>query len=68
MEFCEGGSLETAAKKLREQKRRVGELVVAKLAESILKGLDYLHGRKIIHRGRIQRQIAGFTNRSPYVS
>ncbi|KAG9013558.1 Protein kinase C signaling pathway involved MAPKK protein [Tulasnella sp. JGI-2019a] len=50
MEFCEGGSLETAAKKLREQKRRIGELVVAKLAESILKGLDYLHGRKIIHR------------------
>ncbi|KAG9005978.1 Protein kinase C signaling pathway involved MAPKK protein [Tulasnella sp. JGI-2019a] len=56
MEFCEGGSLETAAKKLREQKRRIGELVVAKLAESILKGLDYLHGRKIIHRGTMPRQ------------
>lgn len=51
MEFCEGGSLETASKKLRENKRRVGEPVVAKLGESILKGLDYLHGRKIIHRG-----------------
>jgi len=50
MEYCEGGSLETASKKLRENKRRIGETVVAKLAESILKGLDYLHGRKIIHR------------------
>ncbi|KAG8962777.1 Protein kinase C signaling pathway involved MAPKK protein [Tulasnella sp. 408] len=32
MEFCEGGSLETVSKKLREQKKRIGEPVVAKLA------------------------------------
>ncbi|KAG8908416.1 Protein kinase C signaling pathway involved MAPKK protein [Tulasnella sp. 403] len=50
MEFCEGGSLETVAKKVRQQKRRIGEPIVAKLAEGILRGLDYLHERKIIHR------------------
>lgn len=50
MEFCEGGSLETVSKKLREQKRRIGEQVVAKLAMGTLQGLDYLHGKKIIHR------------------
>jgi len=50
MEFCEGGSLETVSKLVRQQKRRIGEPIVAKLGESILKGLDYLHGRKIIHR------------------
>ena len=66
MEFCEGGSLETVSKKLRGQNRRVGETIVAKLAEGILRGLDFLHGRKIIHRGAailiLQSCVSRFTH------
>ena len=57
MEFAEGGSLETVSKKVRQANRRIGEPIVAKLAEGTLKGLEYLHGRKIIHRGRLSYHI-----------
>ncbi|KAG9018597.1 hypothetical protein FRB90_011265 [Tulasnella sp. 427] len=39
MEFCEGGSLETVSKKLREQKKRIGEQLVAKLALGTLQDI-----------------------------
>ncbi|KAL8281138.1 hypothetical protein RQP46_006496 [Phenoliferia psychrophenolica] len=50
MEFCEGGSLEYLSQKVREHGWMVGEKTLAKIAESILSGLSYLHSRKIIHR------------------
>ncbi|KAK4703237.1 hypothetical protein P7C70_g2984, partial [Phenoliferia sp. Uapishka_3] len=50
MEFCEGGSLESLSHKVKENGWRVGEKILAKIAESILSGLSYLHSRKIIHR------------------
>jgi mitogen-activated protein kinase kinase len=50
MEFCEGGSLEAISRQVRKAKARIGEKVVGRVAESVLKGLAYLHSRKIIHR------------------
>ncbi|TFY53066.1 hypothetical protein EVJ58_g9655, partial [Rhodofomes roseus] len=50
MEFCEGGSLESVGKRLRETDKRVNENVTGRLAEGILQGLAYLHKQKTIHR------------------
>ncbi|THH31791.1 hypothetical protein EUX98_g2406 [Antrodiella citrinella] len=50
MEFCEGGSLESVGKKMRQIDARVSEKVAGRLAEGILQGLAYLHARKTIHR------------------
>ncbi|KAH9949547.1 kinase-like protein [Amylocystis lapponica] len=50
MEFCEGGSLESVGKRMREIGGRVGEKVAGRLAEGILQGLAYLHKHKTIHR------------------
>lgn len=50
MEYCEGGSLDAVAKKVRELGKRISEVVVAKLALGIFNGLTYLHTKKIIHR------------------
>lgn len=50
MEYCEGGSLESVGKRMREIGARVGEKVAGRLAEGILQGLAYLHSRKTIHR------------------
>ncbi|EJF65321.1 kinase [Dichomitus squalens LYAD-421 SS1] len=50
MEYCEGGSLESVGKRMREIGGRVGEKVAGRLAEGILQGLAYLHSRKTIHR------------------
>ena len=54
MEFCEGGSLESIARQVRQQNRRIGEPIIGRLAEGILYGLDFLHSRKIIHRGMLR--------------
>lgn len=50
MEFCEGGSLEGVYREVRKLGGRTGEKVLGKVAEGVLNGLTYLHGRKIIHR------------------
>ncbi|KAI0785661.1 kinase [Abortiporus biennis] len=50
MDFCEGGSLESVGKQLRQLGGRVSEKVAGRLAEGILQGLAYLHSKKTIHR------------------
>ncbi|GAW04301.1 kinase-like protein [Lentinula edodes] len=50
MDFCEGGSLETVSKKIKERNAVVGEKIAGRLAEGILQGLAYLHTKKTIHR------------------
>ena len=53
MEYCEGGSLDSIYKQIKKRNGRTGEKVLGKVAEAVLKGLVYLHDRKIIHRGRV---------------
>lgn len=50
MEFCEGGSLDSIYKEVKRLGGRTGEKVLGKVAEGVLQGLTYLHGKKIIHR------------------
>jgi len=50
MEFCEGGSLESVAKRIKERGAVVGEKITGRLAEGVLQGLAYLHTQKTIHR------------------
>lgn len=50
MEFCEGGSLDSVYRQVRKRGGRTGEKVLGKVAESVLRGLAYLHKHKIIHR------------------
>ena len=50
MEFCEGGSLDSVYREIKEQGGRTGEKVLGKIAEGVLNGLTYLHGHRIIHR------------------
>jgi len=50
MELCEGGSLDGVSRKLRRSQGRISERVVGRLALEVLRGLDYLHGLRIIHR------------------
>ncbi|KAF8210485.1 kinase-like domain-containing protein [Mycena galopus ATCC 62051] len=50
MEFCEGGSLESVGKRIKERNAVVGERIAGRLAEGILQGLAYLHTKKTIHR------------------
>ncbi len=54
MEYCAGGSLDGVYREIKKLKGRTGERVLGKVAEGVLNGLTYLHGRKIIHRGRQQ--------------
>ena len=51
MEYCEGGSLDGVYREVKKLGGRTGEKVLGKVAEGVLNGLTYLHGRKIIHRG-----------------
>jgi mitogen-activated protein kinase kinase len=50
MEYCGGGSLEAIYKRVRSRGGRIGEKVLAKVADGVLSGLSYLHERRIIHR------------------
>ncbi|EGV60114.1 Pkinase-domain-containing protein [Yamadazyma tenuis ATCC 10573] len=52
MEYMGGKSLDAIYKRVIEidPSNRVNEKVMGKIAESILKGLNYLHQQKIIHR------------------
>lgn len=50
MEFGEAGSLDSIYKRVKQRNGRIGEKILARIAESGLKGLAYLHERKIIHR------------------
>lgn len=52
MEFMGGRSLDAIYKKVAEMdpNNRLNEKVLGKIAEAILKGLQYLHQQKIIHR------------------
>jgi len=49
-EYCEGGSLDSVSRRLIETGSRVEEHVVGTVAEQILRGLAYLHSRRINHR------------------
>lgn len=51
MEYCEAGSLDAIYKKVKSRNGRTGEKVLGRISECVLKGLGYLHERKIIHRG-----------------
>ncbi|GEQ69913.1 hypothetical protein JCM33374_g3589 [Metschnikowia sp. JCM 33374] len=52
MEFMGGGTLDAIYKRVLEldPTNRVSEKVLGKVADSVLKGLSYLHMQKIIHR------------------
>ncbi|QIW95480.1 hypothetical protein AMS68_000998 [Peltaster fructicola] len=50
MEFCEGGSLDSIYREVKKLGGRTGEKVLGRVAEGVLNGLVYLHGRRIIHR------------------
>ncbi|RNJ57240.1 Protein kinase C signaling pathway involved MAPKK protein [Verticillium nonalfalfae] len=50
MEYCEGGSLDSIYKEVKKLGGRTGEKVLGKISEGVLRGLTYLHGRRIIHR------------------
>ncbi|QLQ81457.1 hypothetical protein HG537_0F02180 [Torulaspora globosa] len=50
MEYMGGRSLDAVYKNLISRGGRVSEKVLGKIAEAVLRGLSYLHERKIIHR------------------
>ncbi|KAI9013777.1 kinase-like domain-containing protein [Phycomyces nitens] len=50
MEYCEGGSLEDIYKRARDMQGLIGETVLARIAESVCRGLIYLHSQHVIHR------------------
>ncbi|CDH57291.1 ste ste7 protein kinase [Lichtheimia corymbifera JMRC:FSU:9682] len=50
MEYCDGGSFEDIYKRARDMHGVIGETVLARLAESVCKGLIYLHSKNVIHR------------------
>lgn len=50
MEYMGGKSLEAVYKNLLSRGGRIGEKVLGKISEDILRGLSYLHEKKVIHR------------------
>lgn len=61
MEICEGGSLDGVYREVKKLGGRTGEKVLGKVAEGVLNGLTYLHGQKIIHRGKWDRHKASMS-------
>lgn len=52
MEYCEAGSLEDIYKRASDLGGAIGEPVLERIAESVCKGLVYLHSKHVIHRGK----------------
>ncbi|KAI8967712.1 kinase-like domain-containing protein [Mycotypha africana] len=50
MEYCEGGSLEDIYKRAHQINGIIGETILANIAESVCRGLIYLHEQHVIHR------------------
>lgn len=50
MEYCEAGSLDSLLGHMKDQGIICSEHVLGRIASSVLRGLDYLHERRIIHR------------------
>ncbi|CAG8573054.1 5205_t:CDS:2 [Dentiscutata heterogama] len=50
MEYCEGGSLDKIYKHVKQRQGRIGEPILGKIGEAVLKGLVYLYEQHIIHR------------------
>ncbi|KAI8970416.1 kinase-like domain-containing protein [Mycotypha africana] len=50
MEYAEAGSLEDIYKRARDLGGVIGEPVLERIAESVCKGLVYLHSKRVIHR------------------
>ncbi|CAI4064479.1 hypothetical protein N7582_002714 [Saccharomyces uvarum] len=50
MEYMGGRSLDAIYKNLSNRGGRIGEKVLGKIAEAVLRGLSYLHEKKVIHR------------------
>lgn len=50
MEYMGGRSLDAIYRQVKLRGGRIGEKVLGKIAESMLKGLSYLHENRIIHR------------------
>lgn len=50
MEYCAAGSLDLLMKRMIQKGVHCSEHVLGRVASSVLRGLDYLHERRIIHR------------------
>ena len=50
MEYMGGRSLDAIYKNLLRRGGRISEKVLGKIAEAVLRGLSYLHEKKVIHR------------------
>ncbi|CAO3609309.1 unnamed protein product [Cunninghamella blakesleeana] len=50
MEYCEAGSLQDIYTRAAERGGVIGEAVLERIAESVCKGLVYLHSKRVIHR------------------
>ncbi|AJT97535.1 Mkk1p [Saccharomyces cerevisiae YJM1342] len=50
IEYMGGRSLDAIYKNLLERGGRISEKVLGKIAEAVLRGLSYLHEKKVIHR------------------
>ncbi|EJS41567.1 mkk1p [Saccharomyces arboricola H-6] len=50
MEYMGGRSLDAIYKNLLNRGGRISEKVLGKIAEAVLRGLSYLHEKKVIHR------------------